>query len=78
MDFLQHTSEIGDIKPKKEQQQAGAGFTINIQFPQQFAATERPATITVDQSMGDFLSSVPSYVRAADLVESLDYVDVAP
>jgi hypothetical protein len=83
MDFLAHTSEVGDVKPKKQEAQAGQGFTINIQFPQQFAATTQPAKIDVTPVRRtlttDDLGDAPEYTRTAPVdVLEVDYVDMAP
>jgi hypothetical protein len=72
MDFLQHTSEIGDIKPKKAEQQAGAGFTINISIP---STTPQAKPVYVDvtptPTAGDPFANMPTYISSA-VVEVLD------
>jgi hypothetical protein len=83
MDFLQHTSEVGDVKPKKAEQQAGQGFTINIQFPSTNSPTNAAKPVYVDVTptsgtAGDPFENMPTYISAVSSVESLDYVDVAP
>jgi hypothetical protein len=74
MDFLQHTSEIGDIKPKREQAQQGAGFTINITIPSTNSPTNATKPVYVDvtpMTVGDPFANMPSYISSA-VVEVLD------
>lgn len=77
MDFLGHTAEIADMKPKRDMSaQQGAGFTINISFPNKSPTV--PTTITVEPTTaGDPLANMPTYISSAP-VEFLDvsYVDV--